>query len=47
MRWVEHVAHIGEMKNPCNILVRKREERRHLGDLDADGRIIFKFVLVK
>jgi hypothetical protein len=26
MRWVRHVAHMGDMRNACNILVGKREE---------------------
>jgi len=31
MRWMAHVAHIGEMRNSYKILVRKPEEKRPLG----------------
>jgi hypothetical protein len=31
MRWVEHVAHIGNIKNAYNILVGKLEGKRPLG----------------
>jgi hypothetical protein len=31
IRWVEHVARMGEMRNVCNILVGKLEGKRPLG----------------
>jgi hypothetical protein len=31
MRWVGHVACMGEMRNAYNILFRKRERKRPLG----------------
>jgi hypothetical protein len=31
MRWVGHVAHIGDMRNTCKILVGKPEGKRPLG----------------
>jgi hypothetical protein len=31
MRWAGHVAHIGEVRNPYNILVRKSEGKKPLG----------------
>jgi len=31
MRWVEHVARMGEIRNAYNILVGKTEEKRQLG----------------
>jgi hypothetical protein len=31
MRWVEHVAHMGEMRNCYEFLVRKPEGKRQLG----------------
>jgi hypothetical protein len=27
-RWVDHIAHMGVMRNVCNILIGKREEIR-------------------
>jgi len=30
MRWLGHVAHMGEMRNTSNILVRKHEGKRPL-----------------
>jgi len=33
-----HVAHMGEMRNACRILVRIPEGRDHLGDLGIGGR---------
>jgi len=32
MRWVKHVACIGEMRNECKILVGKHEGKRSLGN---------------
>jgi hypothetical protein len=29
MRWEEHVAHMGKMRNACSILVEKPEGKRH------------------
>jgi hypothetical protein len=40
MRWTRYVARIGEMRNAYKLLVEKFEERKHLGDLGVDGRII-------
>jgi hypothetical protein len=31
MRWVGHIAHMGEMRNVYKILVRKPERKRPLG----------------
>jgi hypothetical protein len=31
VRWVGHVAFMGEIRNACNILVRKAEGKRPLG----------------
>jgi hypothetical protein len=48
MRWEEHVARMGEMRNAYKILVRKPEAKRALGeDLDLDGSIILKWILGK
>jgi hypothetical protein len=40
MRWVGHVALMGEMRNACNILVGKPEGIDNLEDLDVDGKIL-------
>jgi hypothetical protein len=34
-----------QIRNPYTILVGKPEEKKHLGDLDLDGRIILKCIL--
>jgi hypothetical protein len=44
MRWAGHVAHTGERKGVCRILVGKMKERDHLEDRGLDGRIIFKWI---
>jgi hypothetical protein len=31
MRWAGHIAHMGEIKNTCEVLIRKSEWRRPLG----------------
>jgi len=41
-RWVEHVARVGASTGTYRCLVKKRERRSHLGDLDVDDRIILK-----
>jgi hypothetical protein len=47
MRWGGHVAHMEEMKDVYTILVGKPEEKRPLGRLDTDGRMLLKWVLRK
>jgi hypothetical protein len=47
MRWVGHIANIGEMRNVYKILVRKPEGRDHVEDLGQDGRIILEQILGK
>jgi hypothetical protein len=46
MRWVWHVACIGEMRNVHRILVRK-PERDCSEDLSIDGKIILERILGK
>jgi hypothetical protein len=45
MRWVEHVARMGEKRNAYRILVGKPEERDHWEDQDVGGWTIFKWIL--
>jgi hypothetical protein len=40
MRWVEHIARIGEMRSAYRILDGKPEGKRYTEDLGVDGRII-------
>jgi len=40
MRWVGHVARMGEGRGVNGVLVAKPEGKNHWGDLDVDGRII-------
>jgi hypothetical protein len=40
MRWAEHVAHMGEMRNAYEILIENLEGNRTLGRLGVGERII-------
>jgi hypothetical protein len=42
IRWVRHVACVGEMRHIYSILFKKRKGKVYLGDLDVDWRIILK-----
>ena len=42
MRWVGHVARMGEGRGVHRVLVEKREGKNHWGDPDVDGRIILR-----
>jgi hypothetical protein len=44
MRWVGHVARIGEKTGAYRILVGRPEVSDHLGDPGVDGRIILKWI---
>jgi len=46
IRWAEHAARMGDMRNAYKIWVRKLEGKSHLEDLDVDGRIL-EWVLEK
>jgi hypothetical protein len=39
MRWVGHVARMGEGRNVYRVLVGKSEEKNHLQDQGVDGRM--------
>jgi hypothetical protein len=48
MRWVWHVARIGETRNAQRILVGKPERKKPLGrPLGVDGKVILECVLRK
>jgi hypothetical protein len=47
MRWVGHVACMGEERGVHRVLVGKPEGKRHWGDPDIDGRIILRWVFRK
>jgi hypothetical protein len=47
MRWVEHVAHMEEMRNACKTLVRKSKGKRLLERLRHRWEIILKWILKK
>jgi hypothetical protein len=40
MRWAEHVASMGEKKNPYKILVGKSDGKRYSADPGVDGKIV-------
>jgi hypothetical protein len=42
MRWVGHVARIGDMRNTYKILVGNQKGRDHMEDLGVDGKIILE-----
>jgi hypothetical protein len=46
MRWVAHVAYIGDMKNAYKILVGVLKERYHIRDLGIN-EMILKWILQK
>ena len=47
MRWVGHVARMGEGRGVHRVLVGKSEGKRPLGDPDVDGRIILRWIFRK
>jgi hypothetical protein len=47
MRWVGHVARMGERRGVYMVLVGKPEERDHLVDPRVDGRIILRWIFGK
>ena len=47
MRWVGHVARMGESIGAYRVLVGKCEGKNHLGDPGIDGRIILKCIFRK
>jgi len=47
MRWVGHVAHIGERRGAYMVWRGNLRERDHLEDPSIDGRIILKWIFRK
>ena len=47
MKWAGHVARMGEGRGVHKVLVGKPEGKRPLGDQDADGRIVLRWILRK
>jgi hypothetical protein len=45
MRWVGHVAQMGDRSGAYRVLVGDLRDRDHLEDLGIDGRIISKWML--
>jgi hypothetical protein len=39
IRWVGHMARMGEERKVCRVLVGKPEAKNHLEDQDIDGRM--------
>jgi len=37
VKWVRHIARLGEMKHMLRIFIQNRRERVRLGDLEMDG----------
>ena len=47
MRWVGHVARMGERRGVYRVLVGKPKGKRPLGRSDVDGRIILRWIFRK
>jgi len=47
MRWVGHVARMGERRSAYRVLVEKPDERDDLEDPGVDGMIILKWIFRK
>jgi hypothetical protein len=47
MKWVEHVARMGEMRNAYNIFVENLKGRDHSEDIGVDGTMILEWILGK
>ena len=47
MRWIGLVAHIGERRGVCRVLVGKYEGKNHLEDPGVDGKIILRWIFRK
>jgi hypothetical protein len=47
LRWADHVARIGKMRNAYDILDGNPERKNHSEDLGVDGKIIPEWILGK
>jgi hypothetical protein len=47
MRWVGHVARMRERRGAYNVLMRKLQGKRPIGNPLVDGRIILKWIFEK
>jgi hypothetical protein len=45
MRWVRHVAHMGEGRGVYRVLVGRPEDKRHWEDLGVGGRVTLRWTL--
>jgi len=42
MRWAGHVERMGDRRDAYNVLMRKLQRKRSIGNSRVDGRIILK-----
>jgi hypothetical protein len=47
MRWAEHVAHTGEMRNILKYVLGEHQEKRQIRDISIKGRLTLKSILNK
>jgi len=47
MKWVGHLARVGERRSAYRVLVGKPEGKNHLEGPGIDGRIILKWISMK
>jgi hypothetical protein len=45
IKWMGHVARMGEERKVCSVLVGKPEERDHSEDRERDGRMVPECIL--
>jgi hypothetical protein len=45
MRWMRHVAFMGDIRNTYSMLITKHRRKYHLEDKSVNGKIILEWIL--